>query len=249
MVLLAIALGILPGFAWLLFYLKEDLHPEPKKLIAGTFIAGAAITMVALAFQCFTFQNVFGFNSCEIRLEVAVNSLVAWPGIPVFLPGLLLVIALALIEEVLKFAAVYFAVSKNPNFNEPVDPMIYMVVAALGFATVENLAVATSSINSLGKIEFGTFIEMFRSISFRFIGATLLHTLASGLVGYYWAISIREFEKKSIILWGIVIATALHAIFNYLIIKFDDRFYLIVLLLVVGFLVITDFEKLKRKSI
>ena len=242
MVLLAIALGILPGFAWLLFYLKEDLHPEPKKLIAATFFAGATVTLVALAFQCFTFQNVFGFNSCGIRLENAVSSLSLFKGI-------YLIIALALIEEVLKFGAAYFAVNKNPNLNEPVDAMIYMVVAALGFATVENLAVAVSAINSTGGTDFGTLIEMFRSISFRFIGATLLHTLASGLAGYYWAISIREFGKKSLILWGIGIATALHATFNYLIIKFDDRFYLIVLLLVVGFLVITDFEKLKRKSI
>lgn len=242
MVLLAIALGILPGFAWLLFYLKEDLHPEPKKLIAVTFILGALITLVALAFQCFTFQNFFGFNSCGVRLENAISSLS-------LLNGVYLIIALALIEEALKFGAAYFSVHKNPNLNEPVDAMIYMVVAALGFATVENLMVAISAINSSRGIDFGTTIEMLRSISFRFIGATLLHALASGLVGYYWAISIREFKKKSFILWGIGIATVLHAIFNYLIIKFDDRFYLIALLLVVGFLVIMDFEKLKRKSI
>ncbi len=242
MLILAIALGILPGFAWLLFYLKEDLHPEPKKLIAATFAAGAVVTFIALAFQCYTFQNVFGFESCGIRLENAVNSLS-------FFNGIYLVVALALIEEVLKFGAAFFAVNRNPNLNEPVDAMIYMVVASLGFATVENLAVAISAANSMGVDNFGSFIEMFRSISFRFIGATLLHTLASGLVGYYWAISIREFEKRSLIAWGIVIATVLHAIFNYIIIKFDDRFYLIVLLLVVGFLVITDFEKLKRKSI
>jgi len=242
MVLLVIALGILPGFAWLLFYLKEDLHPEPKRLIAATFFAGAVVTFVALAFQCFTFQNVFGFESCGVRLENAVSSLS-------FLSGIYLVVILALIEEVLKFGAAYFAVSKNPNLNEPVDAMIYAVVAALGFATVENLAVAVSAINSVPGAGFGTMIEMFRSISFRFIGATLLHALASGLVGYYWAISIREFEKKRLILWGIVIATTLHAVFNYFIIKFDDRFYLVVLLLTVGFFVIMDFEKLKRKSI
>lgn len=239
MIWLAIILGILPGFAWLLFYLKEDLHPEPKRLIAATFAAGAIVTLVALAFQCFAFQSFFGFESCSVRLENAVNSLS-------FGDGIYLILVLALIEEILKFGAAYFAVNKNPNLNEPVDAMIYVVVASLGFATVENLAIAMSATQGGS---FAGVVEIFRSVSFRFIGATLLHTLASALVGYYWAISIREFEKKSLILWGLGLATVLHAIFNYIIIKFDDRFYLIVLLLLVGFLVITDFEKLKTKSI
>lgn len=241
MVLLAIALGILPGFVWLWFYLKEEaVHPEPKKLIAVTFFAGALVTLIALVLQCVAFKNLFPFQSCSVRLEQAVGSLSIYGGI-----GLILL--LALIEEVLKFWAAYFSVNKEASFNRPVDAMIYAVVAGLGFATVENLAVASTLVSASGSFE--TMIEVFHNISFRFVGATLLHTLASAIVGYYWARSIRGFEDKKYIVYGVILATILHAAFNYLIIIFDDRFYTIVLLLVIGFFVLTDFEKLKSRNI
>ena len=243
MALLAILLGLLPGFAWLLFYLREDLHPEPKKLIAFVFFGGALVTLLAFVLQCTVFTGVFGFKDCSVDLDTAIKSLIP-------LSGIILIIILALIEEVLKFGATYIIASRNAAFDEPVDAMIYMVVAALGFATVENLAVS-QKILSPEVISSGTatVYDAFRTISVRFIGATLLHTLASGIVGYYWAKSIRAFEIKRVLVWGIVMATILHAFFNYLIINFDDRIYTIVLVFIVGFLVIGDFEKLKNRSI
>ncbi|MEK7181044.1 MAG: PrsW family glutamic-type intramembrane protease [Patescibacteria group bacterium] len=243
MALLAIFLGLLPGFAWLLFYLREDLHPEPKRLIAFVFFGGALVTLLAFVFQCTTFTGLFGFKDCSVDLDTAIQSLKPFYGI-------ILIIILALIEEVLKFGAAYTIAVRNANFDEPVDAMIYMVVAALGFATVENLAVS-QKILSPEVISTGvaTVYDAFRTISVRFIGATLLHTLASGIVGYYWARSIRNFESKRFLIWGLALATILHAFFNYLIINFDDRIYTVVLLFVVGFLVIGDFEKLKNRSI
>jgi len=49
--MLEVLVGLLPGLIWLSFYLKEDLHPEPKRLLLLTFLAGAGFSVIALVLQ------------------------------------------------------------------------------------------------------------------------------------------------------------------------------------------------------
>ncbi len=50
---------------------------------------------------------------------------------------------------------------------------------------------------------------------FRFIGATFLHALASGLIGFFLAYSIFFPKRKYLLLTtGIILATVLHGLFN-----------------------------------
>ena len=60
-------LGILPGFIWLLFYLREDVDHEPKKEIFLAFIAGTGITIVVLGFQ-------YLFNDLAILAQIQLYS-------------------------------------------------------------------------------------------------------------------------------------------------------------------------------
>lgn len=228
---LAIVFAFLPGFAWLVFYLQEDLHPEPKKLIALTFLMGAASAIFALF--------------VEITFDLSLEKLKL--GNPPSLPSVAIISLLfvALVEEISKFAGAYFSIHKNKNFDEPVDAMIYTMVAALGFATVENLGVLTGE---AGK-QTALLRDIFETTSLRFVGATLLHALTSSVVGYWWAISIRKFKAKKFLLWGLLLATTLHALFNFLIIIFGNVVYPIILLVIVGFFVLADFEKLKTKTL
>jgi RsiW-degrading membrane proteinase PrsW (M82 family) len=222
--LISIALGLLPGIAWLVFYLQEDLHPEPKRLILYTFLIGAAFSFIALA------------------LQIAANSILPALGIATLSP--LSLLALAAIEEIVKFSGVYVAIHGNREFDEPVDAMVYMVVGALGFATVENLG-ALHGIPLVAALS-GNIIEI---VSLRFVGATLIHTLTSAIVGYFWALSIRDFNLKRLIVWGLALATLLHAVFNYLILGNEAFAYPMLLVLVVGFFVLNDFESLKQKTL
>jgi RsiW-degrading membrane proteinase PrsW (M82 family) len=229
MIFLAILIGILPGFAWLFFYLKEDSHPEPKKLLLTAFIFGAISGLVALWVQ--TILNGL------IRMDDWNHSSLF--GVSIF----------ALVEELCKFGAAYVVVKKSKFFDEPIDAMIYLVVASLGFATLENIGVAMSFFGT--NVPEASFGDIFGAISIRFIGATLLHTLASGILGYYWAISIREFNRKSLILLGVMSATIIHAIFNILVIKThaETFFYTVAFVTIVGFVALHDFEKLKGKPV
>ena len=83
------------------------------------------------------------------------------------------------------------------------------------------------------------------TLSLRFVGATLLHALASGIVGYYWALGALRGKGGRFIAVGLVIATALHALFNLLILHYGNIAYALVLLVLLGFFVLNDFEKLK----
>jgi RsiW-degrading membrane proteinase PrsW (M82 family) len=214
-------LGFLPGATWLVFYLKEDPHPEPRGLIALTFFFGAAFAFFALVVQIVANQQFQYF-------DIARNSLFA-------------IFVLAGIEELAKFGAAYVAVFRNKNFDEPVDAMIYMVVAALGFATLENLGAVNTHSTSLAAINF-----IFETATLRFVGATLLHTLTSAVVGYHWAFHMKNFLENFSFLYAIALATVMHTFFNYMIIRFGDPFYSILFVTAAGFFILYDFEKLKN---
>ena len=151
----------------------------------------------------------------------------------------------AFIEEFVKFGAAYFAVHKSASFDEPIDAMIYMVAAALGFATIESLGAVGDSVSNG---QTALLANLLTTTSLRFVGATLLHSLASGIVGYHWADGIRRLKPAKYILEGPAIATVLHATFNYLIIKNGPTGLAILFLMFVAFFVLNDFEKLKKAA-
>ena len=124
--LTTLLVAFIPALIWLFFFLKEDLHPEPKRLLAYTFSIGALMSIPTLAVQLLYQRTLGGANL------FALSS----------------VVGLALIEELFKFLGAYAAVHKDPAFDEPVDAMIYTVTAALGFATVENIGVLYGTQNS-----------------------------------------------------------------------------------------------------
>jgi RsiW-degrading membrane proteinase PrsW (M82 family) len=228
MIILVIAfviiLALLPGFAWLVFYLGEDPHKEPKRLIALAFSAGFIASIVAIIIEWLFNKQIAGFGIQEFSI--------------------ISLIGLALIEETLKFFAAYFSVNKDPKFKEPIDAMIYSIVAALGFATFENIGVIAFT-----QYQNNFFEIIFQTSLLRFVGATLLHSLASGIVGYYWAKGMILKKTKQFVIFGIIIASVLHAIFNYLIISYENITYAIIFLMVVGLFVLVDFEKIKLKKI
>lgn len=161
--------------------------------------------------------------------------------------GLITVLIFALVEELVKFGAAYASIHADPAFDEPIDAMIYMIIAALGFATIENIGAVQRDLSLAGNTM--AFQVVAETLALRFVGATLLHTLSSGLVGYYWAIHIRNFGKGSALLFGLASASLLHAFFNYLILTYGNLIYAVAFVVVLGFYVLGDFEKLRLKSI
>lgn len=217
MPILAGLLGFVPGLAWLFFFLREDARrPEPKGLVISTFALGGLVTFLVLPLQIVTKRMLLAGGVPDANI---------WH-----------LTALAVLEELLKFGVVYLWISRRKEFDEPIDAMMYMIVAALGFATVENIATVLRSTSGI------------QLLTLRFVGATLLHCLASGIVGYAWAKGIVRCKEWTYLVWGLALASAFHGIFNYLMIVWGPSGKVTGLLILLAFFVLRDFEDLKRPS-
>jgi RsiW-degrading membrane proteinase PrsW (M82 family) len=219
-----ILIALIPGLFWLWFFGRFDREqPEPKKLLAGLFFWGMAATIPAVA------------------LELGIDFFVGYATsvkLPVIIFSALLIVAP--IEEYLKFAVARRLVWKHPAFDEKVDGIIYCVVAALGFATLENILVIISTGSS-------------KAIILRFATATLMHALASGIVGYYLGLAkFKQEKEKSLISQGLLIAIILHGVYNIIAAtETPISFFLLTLLIVVMYIMLTsgirEIKKIKIK--
>ena len=124
-----------------------------------------------------------------------------------------LMVAWVIIEEILKYSAALIVVLWNRAVDEPIDAIIYMITIALGFSALENALFVFNPIQS------GDWASSFLSNNFRFLGATLLHVLASGTVGVSMALAYYARRSIKIIsaTVGLCIAIVLHALFNFFI--------------------------------
>jgi RsiW-degrading membrane proteinase PrsW (M82 family) len=207
--------------------LKEDPHPEPRLWLILMFVMGVALAPIVI----FT----------EMAFGKALNFLATIP----FEGGMLMFVIAPLVEEAAKYGAVHLSLNKNPVMDEPVDCMIYVIVAALGFAAIENVFAIFSFI-SVGAP--GYFSDAFNFMSMRFISAVALHGLASGIMGYFFAKFYFVKRNPLLIVWGIFSASLLHGIYNFLLFKDGQYMSLILtgsLLIAAAALVMFLFNRLK----
>jgi len=152
----------------------------------------------------------------------------------------------AIVEEYLKYSIVKSKVLKDPEFDEPLDAMLYCIIAALGFAAVENLLILFQS-------PFLPLGQALQTIGFRFLGATFVHALASGMLGYYLALGLlRSAQRRKLIIQGLLLAIIFHTSYNSLIViatqinKIAILLIVLMLILMAG-LVSYQFSQLKKE--
>ena len=183
--------GILPALVWLLFWLREDKkHPEPNRLILRTFFLGMLSVAIVIPLQK--------------EVEILMPGLIALP-----------IIIWAVIEEIFKFVAAYFGGIHTVEDNEPVDVLVYMITAALGFVAVEN------TLFILGPLLGNDFGQGIVTGNLRFIGASLLHVVSSGFFGAIIAEAFYKSGKKKTkaVFSGLLAAIIFHSAFNLIILK------------------------------
>ena len=239
-ILIAFFSGLLPVLFWLWFFEHEDKHPEPIKLTIIAFLSGMAMVIVALPLE----NYVCGFlTSSAIKTGSAFCITNPPP------PGIV-IFAWVAIEELLKFGITYILVLRRAENHEPIDSMMYLITAALGFSALENALFVFSSIYSEG------LVRALGNSDLRFIGASLLHVVASSVIGYALAISFYKSKRMRIIYGtaGLVVAIVLHALFNFSIMRFNNTepiipFYgvwIAVILLLLAFEKVKQVKKAKK---
>lgn len=185
----ALLAGVLPSLLWLWFWLKEDnLHPEPRGVLAITFVAGCISVIVAIILE-------------KLAQDTIADSTMRY-------------IVWAAIEEIIKFVTVVLVAFHANILDEPIDAMIYCITVALGFAALENAFFIFSPLNLgqfatsiiTGNLRFigATLVHVVSSASVGFMIALAFYR------GY--------FSKTIAIILGIILAIVLHASFNLAII-------------------------------
>lgn len=212
----ALLIGLTPALFWLFFWLRTDRdNPEPFMLLLYCFLLGGIAVYFATIFE-------HGSTTFVSNKELQV---VIWAGI----------------EEILKFFAFYLIIYHNPYNDEAIDPAIYLIAVALGFAALENIFYVLQpgmSTNITTSILTG---------SMRYFGATLLHTLASAFVGITIGITAKQYRSGAIIV-GLIGAISLHATFNFFILKDDTASTLQIYgyLWIAAIIIHVTLEKLRR---
>lgn len=187
-----LAFAVVPGIIWLLFFLRKDNLPEPKKQILKVFIWGA-IAAVPIALVEMWLSGELETLKLPLKTSYIINGL--------FVVGLT--------EEIFKYIAVRYSVLKSSHIDEPIDVPLYMIIGALGFATAENILFFCSQ-------KFLIMTDPLTLSFTRFLGATLLHALASGTIGLFLALSFYNLKFRHILIaTGFTIAIATHAFFNF----------------------------------
>lgn len=186
----AFLIGFVPVLIWLGFWLLQDRkHPEPRSLILRAFAAGMLCVVLV------------------IPLQQVVNTL--------FPVGFVLILLWAALEEIMKLGLTWFVVLRNRAVDEPVDVVIYLITTALGFAALENTLFLITTLTN-GEIGHGLITG-----NLRFIGATLIHVLSTATIGVFLAFSFFKNNLAKFLygVVGVILATLLHALFNFSIIN------------------------------
>lgn len=211
---LLLLLALAPAIFWLYyFYSRDRYEPEPLSWILAVYILGAAVTIpVAL-------------------VEGAAG---------MFVPAVLAAVVIApIVEESGKYLVVKRSVYSSPEFDEPVDGIVYAAAAGLGFATLENIVYVFSSFE-------GSFLFAVQTGVVRAFLSVPGHVLFSAMWGY--ALGQSKFlspARGSVLVFsGLVLAIAAHGLFNFLL--FSDLGFAFLVLILVPLLWIMVDRRIRR---
>lgn len=183
-------LAILPALIICFFIYRVDRYDKESywQLIV-CFVLGMLVTFPAMHLEAF--GESIGFAQGETHL------------------GKLLVlsfIVVGLTEELAKFIPLMAFGYTRKEFNEPLDGIVYSVMIAMGFATLENIIYAD---------RFGLGTTVIRAFT-----AVPAHAVFAVFMGYY--VGLAKFNKKkriSFLAIGLLLASVIHGLYDFFILQ------------------------------
>jgi len=214
-----LVLAIAPGvFLTWFFYVRDRYEHEPRRLIISTYVLG--VLSVIPAFFTELLGELFLPNDGLIALLVEVF------------------IVIALTEEFMKLCAVRVLAYRSPEFNEVMDGIVYCAVAALGFATLENVVYV---------FRYGLVTGVMRAVL-----SVPSHALWGGIMGHQIGLAkFRRINENMRILLGLLEAVFLHGLYDFIAFFFDvmlGLFMLAVLMILSSTYLYTLMKKASEES-
>ncbi|HEY8925353.1 MAG TPA: PrsW family glutamic-type intramembrane protease [Polyangia bacterium] len=190
----AVPLALIPALLWMVYFYLRDIHePEPTHYVIGVFLLGALVAAPLAGW-----------------ITDALFKVPSWGALPRW--GLTEAVAAFLVlapaQEMSKYLVVRYTVYLSAEFDEPMDGIVYMSAAGLGFATAWNivqmtrapqLALTTAAINA--------------------VTTTLAHASLSGVVGFAMGRAKfigREGHQTRVLALGLGAAVVLSGLFTML---------------------------------
>jgi RsiW-degrading membrane proteinase PrsW (M82 family) len=191
----SLALSIVPALLWLgYFYLQDRAEPEPKHYVFGVYLLGA---FVALPLAIF-FQHL-------LPAEPPI-----WSGARLSPTRVLFAVFPAgVAQELAKYLVVRYSIYLSPEFDEPMDGIIYMTAAGIGFATAQNF-------QYLSSVSHTVFLG---AGAVNCVVTTLAHGCIAGVLGY--ALGVARFTPSAgrravMLIVALTIASVLNGLFDLL---------------------------------
>ncbi len=218
----AILVGVVPALLWLWFWMYQEDREDPEPII----LVIVAFILGAILVLIAMWMEKFSMNFVKDN----TMQIIVWAGI----------------EELLKLIGVSLMIFGNNIIRRPIDYPMYFIATALGFAAFENVLYLIKPMSASN-----TIVGMLTG-NLRFLGSTLLHAIASSMLGIALGLSfyLKQYRLFYLLI-GIICAIILHSVFNFFIMKGNGGNFLSVFgfLWVVAIINILIFEKLKRMTI
>jgi RsiW-degrading membrane proteinase PrsW (M82 family) len=229
--IVALALAPLAFFLWF-FYTRDKLEPEPHGLVLRIFFLGLLVSMPVLAIQ-------------------------HWLPLSYWLMGVVIVPVLA---ELGKFLVVRLEVYNHPEFDEPMDGIIFAAAAGLGFATlgvIGSMLLAYFNVARLGVSAAETGATSLKAVLEMFAMQGLLaapgHALWSSLWGYGLGLAkfVPPHTNNRFVLQGLIAAMLAHGALNALAMEPDwwfNRVGMVLLIVLLWVVVMRCIQKAESIS-
>jgi RsiW-degrading membrane proteinase PrsW (M82 family) len=181
---LGLVSALIPSLFLIAYFRSRDLYPEPARVIWTTFFLGVATVIPVLA------------------VVLPLGRIIGHPPNP-FVRGFIEALFEAAIpEEFFKFLVLVYYAARQPEFDEPMDGIVYGAVASLGFATLENVMYVSGG---------GTGVAIARALT-----AVPGHAFLGAIMGYYVGVARRHPEERRALLFrGYLYAVILHAAYDF----------------------------------
>ena len=195
--LLLLLLAVLPGLLISYAIFRADKYErEPLGPLLLCFVAGAAATFPVVLLERWAFDQIGG---------------------PVYWPGQTALLSygiLGLAEELAKFLLLLALAFPRKFFNEPFDGIVYAVLIAMGFATMENIVYTN---------RFGVETGLLRTFT-----AVPAHLAFAIVQGYFAGLAkFNPLKRKHLLVRGLFISILLHGSYDLLILQNWSRWLVV----------------------
>jgi len=183
-------IAVVPGLLIVLFIYHSDRYEKEQILpLFLSYLLGILITVPVYLIQAWYSQH-----NVESYLTIPATLFSSF-------------VLVALSEELFKFAALMLYPYRRRFFNEPIDGIVYAVVIAMGFATVENILYA---------FRYGLHTVLLRALT-----AVPAHACFGVLMGYYVgkARFVAAERRLRYLIYGVILAIGIHGLYDFFILQ------------------------------